>query len=611
MKLERVYADKAESLRRWCWTLELILVLGAIAAFSAGPKQKPWIAAGLALLLGSFLLRWSVAGHLGRLTPLDVPWALLLVGALVGLWASYDVSLSLPVLLVLVANVSLYHVVVNAPQPRALAQVAVVAGLAAGAYFLAQYQYTGFQDKSMLASWLGRTISGRFPRLGWWSPSPNGVASLLEGLVPLAVALAITGRSWVWRIVGGVPAAVMGLALVVTASRGAWMALAVGMVLWLASRWRAGLVALAVGVPIVAVALAGYLVLTKGADLQYVPGIGPVLHELFARPDRLEVYRGSLRLIQDFPLTGIGLGEVFALVYSRYVLLIRVPFLTYSHNLYLTIWLGHGLLGVIGIGWLLVTLVLLVIREEKKGHSSALFQAAWIGVAIVLVHGLFDARQYVDLWAMWPLFVLPALVVSSQSRTLAEEPARLQRLAGLRKLALGLLFLLVVGGVLMWRPVAAMAYANLGAVRQAKAELADLPADASEMGLRLAADCYEQALELDPHDRTASLRLGNLAVDSRRYEEGVAYLETVWQASPRDPTARKALGLAYVWVGQTQRAAELLSETPEIVAELNAWGWWHEEQGRRQLAMRAYQTSLLLYPDQFEVRQLLAAWQSQ
>jgi O-antigen ligase len=324
MKLERVHADKAESLRRWCWTLELISVLGAIAAFSAGPKQKFWITAGLALLLLSFLLRWSVAGHLGRLTPLDVPWALLLVGALVGLWASYDVSLSLPVLLMLVASVSLYHVVVNAPQPRALAQVAVVAGLTAGAYFLAQYQYTGFQDKGVLASWLGRTISGWFPRLGWWSPSPNGVASLLEGLVPLALGLAITGRSWVWRIVGGVPAAVMALALVVTASRGAWVALAVGMVLWLASRWRAGLVTLAVGVPIVAVALA----LTKGTDLTHVPGIGPVLHELFARPDRLEVYRGSLRLIQDFPLTGIGLGEVFALVYSKYVLLIQVPFLT-------------------------------------------------------------------------------------------------------------------------------------------------------------------------------------------------------------------------------------------------------------------------------------------
>jgi Flp pilus assembly protein TadD len=146
-------------------------------------------------------------------------------------------------------------------------------------------------------------------------------------------------------------------------------------------------------------------------------------------------------------------------------------------------------------------------------------------------------------------------------------------------------------------------------VRQAKAELVDLPVETIAARLQAATSSYGRALALDPHNRTANLRLGNLAVDSGRYEEGVTYLGTVWQASPQDPTARKALGLAHVWVGQTQRAAELLSDTPEIVPELNAWGWWHEEQGRRQLAIWAYQTSLLLYSDQPEVKQLLAYWQ--
>jgi hypothetical protein len=293
-------------------------------------------------------------------------------------------------------------------------------------------------------------------------------------------------------------------------------------------------------------------------------------------------------------------------------LLIQVPFLTYSHNLYLTVWLGHGLLGVMAIGWLLVALGLLVIREEKKGRSSALFQAAWIGTTIILVHGLFDARQYVDLWTMWPLFVLPALVAHSRSRTMAESPVEIGAPTGWRKLVLGLPLLLAMAGMLLWRPVGAMAYANAGAVHQAKAELStSLAPEARDAGLESAEGSYSRALQLDPRNRTASLRLGNLAVDNYRYEEGVAYLERVWQVSPRDPTARKALGLAYVWVGQTQRGAELLSESPNIVAELNAWGWWHEEQGHRLSAMRAYQTSLLLYPDQPELRGFLATWQSQ
>jgi tetratricopeptide (TPR) repeat protein len=209
------------------------------------------------------------------------------------------------------------------------------------------------------------------------------------------------------------------------------------------------------------------------------------------------------------------------------------------------------------------------------------------------------------------LFVLPGLVVLSRPREMAEGSPRTRRPIGWRKLAFGLVPLLVVAGLVLWRPVVAVAYANVGAVQQAKADLANLSAEAGETSLALARHNYERVLELDPHNRTANLRLGNLAVDGYHYEEGLTYLETVWQASPRDPTARKALGLACVWVGQTQRAAELLNETPNIVAELNTWGWWHQEQGHHLSAMRAYQTSLLLYPDQPEVRGLLASWQSQ
>jgi hypothetical protein len=47
---------------------------------------------------------------------------------------------------------------------------------------------------------------------------------------------------------------------------------------------------------------------------------------------RLDLYRHSLSLVQDFPFTGIGLGDQFAMVLSRHALLIQVPFLTYPHN---------------------------------------------------------------------------------------------------------------------------------------------------------------------------------------------------------------------------------------------------------------------------------------
>lgn len=604
MKLDLSHSSNSLSLLEPTW------VLAALLLFSAGPEQGGYIAAGLALLALSFLQRWAVRGRPSQPTAFDVPWALLLVGAIVSLWASYDASSSLPVLLTLTGSIALYYAMTNAPKPMVLAQAALLGGLAVAIYFLTQYQHIPHAEKSVLTSALGRVTSGLFPRLGPWEPLPNSVATLLEGLIPLGVALAIAGHSRGWRIVSGVATGIMGLAVLTTASRGAWVALLVAGTLWLASHWRGGIIVLAAATIVALAALGGYLYLVEGTTLAGIPVAGPVLYQLFARPDRLAVYQGSLRLIQDFPLTGIGLGEVFALMYSQYVLLIRHAFLTYSHNLYLTVWLGHGLLGIMGMGWLMLAFGYLAVRESRKGHSTPLFQAACTGVVATLIHGLFDARQYVDLWTMWPLFVLLGLTVSTSTVMVKKEFVKAQRTARSQQWRWVALVLLAVGCAIVWRPLLAVTCANLGATKQAKAELAALPDGVQDAHLRAAIASYERALQLAPDNRTAHLRLGSLAVADGRYEEGMAHLEVVWRAGPEDRTARKALGLAYAWVGEIDRAAELLRDTKDIVTELNTWGWWHGQEGRQQVAMNAYRASLALKPDQPQVRNLLTTLES-
>lgn len=592
---------------------EPIWILVALLFFAVRPQRGLWVAAGLGLLALSFLQRWATAGRPSRPTAFDVPWALLLAGALVSLWASFDARLSLPVLLTLTASIALYYVAANAPRPAVLAQAALLVGLAMAAYFLAQYRHIPHVDKSGLASMLGKATSALFPRIGSWSPFSNGMATLLAGLIPLGVGLTVVSRSRRWQIVNGAASGVMALAVLTSASRGAWVALLVAGVLWLAWQWRWGIVGLAVAVLVALAALGGYLILVEGASLSSFPLLGPVLYQLFARPDRLEVYQGSLRLLQGFPLTGIGMGEVFALVYSRYVLLIPHAFLTYAHNLYLTIWLGHGLLGIVGVGWLLVALGARVVREMRTGRASALFQASWVGLVATLVHGLFDARQYVDLWTMWPLFVLLGLVVSTSRVESATETSGNRRATLLRRWGwLAPLLVLAVCGLLLRHSLLAAAWANLGAIKQARAELAPgLTEETKTRYLQAAVADYMRALQHDAENSTANLRLGNLAADRGRYEEAVARLEIVWRAAPKDPTACKALGLAYTWLGQTERAAQLLSHTTDIVAELNTWGWWHSQEGRPQVAANAYRTSLALKPDQPEVQSLLAALESQ
>jgi len=71
----------------------------------------------------------------------------------------------------------------------------------------------------------------------------------------------------------------------------------------------------------------------------------------------------------------------------------------------------------------------------------------------------------------------------------------------------------------------AVVHANLGSVYQAKGELApNLTDDERQLYLRLARAHYDKAISCAPGNHTARQRLGQLAVDTGRYEEGVAHL---------------------------------------------------------------------------------------
>jgi O-antigen ligase len=137
----------------------------------------------------------------------------------------------------------------------------------------------------------------------------------------------------------------------------------------------------------------------------------PFLRTTFATADsRLTLYRNTLYLASDYAFTGIGLGQTFGMVYSRFSLLIFVPFLTYAHNLPLAVWLGQGILGLLALTGIILAFYRLVDRTMRRAAPDALFHGVWLGVTATLLHGLTDARQYVESpWAMPALFVLLAL----------------------------------------------------------------------------------------------------------------------------------------------------------------------------------------------------------
>lgn len=540
------------------------------------------------------------------LAPTDLPVLVLLVSACAAVWPAYDRSLCWPALAAMAAGVVVYFSASRLPAGgrawRMAAGISVAAAVALAAYFLTQFGRLGYAGKiagvERPAAWLGALS----PAVGRWAPDRNSVASGLEGVLFLAAALAWTSRRLAGRAVWGTAAAALALALVLSASRGAWLAVAVSGAVWAAIRHerlasRPALLAGAIAMPL----LAGLAWLAAVAWWPDITGSGAMTAAL-DRPDRIALYRQSAVLIGDAPFTGIGLGGQFAMNLSRYVLLIQVPFLTYSHNLYLETWLQLGVAGAAALAWLTAAFVM-SFRALPQARQATLAQGAGLGFLAVLLHGLVDARPYVDHWSGLPALVLLGLFSAAVVRA---ETGPLRRSRRLASAAAAAVFL---AAALAWVwPVRASWHANLGAVTQARAELGRVPPEAPVApDLREAEGRFRRALTVDPRHPTASVRLALMEMDAGRFEAAAGYAEPAWRADRLSVRTRKALGLARMWAGDLDGAHPLLDGLPGLVGELNAWGFWRSRRHEPVLALRAYTMSLLLEPDQPAVRRAAAS----
>ena len=543
-----------------------------------------------------------------HLYPLDIPLAVLLLSAILGILPAFNRALVWTPLIILILCGLMYLLVSRVATSVSWSLfigrfVVIVCGLVAF-YFITQYShYPGLnkvESISRLAGWIGKLS----PSMVFWAPVANSVATLLEGMFFLAVGMFLVEEHIGWRVVLGLTASIVLLALVVSESRGAWLAVGVAGLVWLAiyfrwAKWLAILLALGMFLVIILVVIQ--------QDIQVmgrIPLVNRVLAPLFIRPDRLEVYRGSMDLIQDMPFTGIGLGNQFAMAYSRYVLGVHVPFLYYSHNLFLEVWLEQGLLGIFALIWILAALFWSAAKTQLIEHNLFL-ESTWIGLIAIFLHGFTDARQYIDLWCWLPAFLLLGLFaalhrrqVISPGRTLFWGPL------GVAGVFLGIVLVMLPSLPASWQ-------ANLGSIKQAWLELGPSLDESQKSQLRQEAiEDFNRSIRFRNSQRTAHLRLGMILMDDEQFREAVQHLEAAHRVDNTNPATIKTLGFAYVWVGELEKARNLLQSVPKIVEELNYWGWWRGNRQQIVLSKYAYQVSLLLNPGQPDVRQVIDALQN-
>ena len=226
--------------------------------------------------------------------------------------------------------------------------------------------------------------------------SPNNLGLFLGRIAPILAAVALFGGSLRRRAIYCLITLPVVLCLYLTYSRGAWLlGLPAAFIFLGLMRGRKFLL----------VSLLVILVI----GLSLLPLIGTErLASLFDTQSgttflRLKLWRGSINMIRDHPLFGVGLDNFLYQYRTHYVLpeAWEELDLSHPHNIVLDFWTRLGILGVIAIGWLQFAFfgkALRLYHQQEDRDLRALLLGLMASMIVFLAHGLIDNSYFlVDL----------------------------------------------------------------------------------------------------------------------------------------------------------------------------------------------------------------------
>jgi hypothetical protein len=396
---------------------EPLLVL-ALLPFIWFPRWwSGWLLLLIPLLWG---VRGLVQGRWWVRTPYDLPTACMLVLLPLTLLPVFDWQLAGPKLLAFLLGLGVTFGLARALTSRSLVLVGVYATalVFGGGVALAGFVGTEWVPGKVPAldpfyRHLPTLIQGitRYGSRG--AIHPNEIGGALTLLTPLAGALTLVagqqtlgrgasrrGRRWRTAIVllaalGGLDL-LIGLVLLLTLSRSALMGLAVGLTLvvawWLVGiprspgRRRLGAAVLVV--------LAGVATLASWRLVSTWTATASTGVDSF--PTRLEIWQRATLMLEDFPLTGIGMGQFEPVLHSLYIPLLVEPgeYVPHAHNFFLQLGLDLGILGGLAFVVLLAGFFRAVwgaYRQTDDVELRAVAVGLAAGLVSFLVYGLTDA----------------------------------------------------------------------------------------------------------------------------------------------------------------------------------------------------------------------------
>ena|GEM_PF-753988 len=537
-------------------------------------------------------------------TPLDWLMVIFVITAWLGYWAAYDKTTAWIKVWLIMTAILLYYAL-SAQTKQTLVAVSFLSfclGLGMAIHFFLTYNFTG--TAATILSWW---IHWR-PQAGWTSIHPGYTSGLLvvtnlfafhwlqsvkqkaAGIFSMALKL--------FSVFGLV---IVSLAFILTLSRGIWAAIGCGLGAWIiwwvvnrkefgASSKLRSLFPIFISIYLVVTIVLLYLVTAQ-------TGLGS---GAYGDNTRAEVLTNSMYFPFDYMISGGGLGS-FPGLYSQYILAVPFFYFVNSYNTFLDVAVEQGLLGGFAFTLIYLGSVWLVCRRIAKAHGDEMQPAHWVSLlalVVTIVHGSIYDYLYNGNGTLLMFFpagmTMIGFAVSIRS-DIENEHASNKRFPEFSKTTIMTsVLILAVGLAVNFNKIAALWYANLGAVQMSQVELRDFPTNqwaTSEIVSQLtdAETSFRSAVQYDPYNQTAHYRLGLISMLRQDFSSAATHLEIAYKGAPAHRGIIKNLGYCYVWLGEMDKAADLLGKIPEARGELKVYVWWWRMQGRDDLSTNALQ----------------------
>ena len=589
--------------KSWFFLIEFLCITLAVVLWSKIPRLS-W--QPLLVAIAPLILRISAGNSPTVRTPFDLSIVIFLLTAGVGVWAAYAPENAWTKFWLILASILFYYLLARQPINNIwiAACILCLMGFGIGIFYFLSNNWETQPQKFQILSQFGIGWMRIRPNLGLEAMPLNDFAGIANLALPFSIALTLDWwrrKSILWSLLFGLMSGLILATILISASRGAWIAVGVTAGLWLLWEltgklvnrlpvFRKFLFVLSMGL-LVCLATGHLWSVMNGRLSQVAIGQGGASDS----DQRFHIYWSDIELIKDVPFTGSGLDS-FPGLYSSYIMINPNYILGYGHNSFLDATLQQGILGGAILLWIYLGSILCLINRQTTAGHSLLWKAILSCLLIIIFQGFVDDIVYRTIYIPL-LFFVPGLTVglAASGKPVLNgfkwESLQIRRWLVPILIALGII---LIGTIALRRPLLSAWYTDLGAVEMAKVELSGFPTSIWDEGqhadlLSPAESLFKRALIYEPTNPGANYRLGLIAMIKRDFSDAVIHLQIAYVGDPYHRGILKTLGLSYIWNGQIEAAIPLLSLIPESDYEVENYTYWWSRLGRPDLAAYAEQ----------------------